>query len=341
MLCLQKFGAAVQQCLTKGSAAVPKHIMPRNAFSSKFKKSSASRRLRVARWCIVLSFLALVMACYFMAWSTLSRGSPDTPKRAAVEDAEDVAAKLPWESGTTAAPQRAPTLPREKEVNAAAQGARGEQAGRLAPEEQHVERKAEQTARPASGAEGEKELVRLALAGAFTVELYETSECSGRRITTSPKDLQSSCESCIDTCLLKWDDGTDAHGSVKSLRAVSKGHVWPAHWNISTFDVCLGDFGFNANRRELMSGITPASGCVAVERLAHIQWLGVPKKIGRLRPGQVDRMAPNIVHFKGSTQVYPDEYQVHPPKDDKWRRNDSSLVVMIAALREERCPQTL
>jgi hypothetical protein len=52
--------------------------------------------------------------------------------------------------------------------------------------------------------------------------------------------------------------------------------------------------------------------------------------------------SPNIVYFNSQiTQVYPDEYNVHPPYNERWRSEDASIVILIAALREERCADTL
>jgi hypothetical protein len=52
--------------------------------------------------------------------------------------------------------------------------------------------------------------------------------------------------------------------------------------------------------------------------------------------------SPNIVYFNSQiAQVCPDENHVHPPYDERWRSEDASIVVLIAALREERCADTL
>ena len=57
---------------------------------------------------------------------------------------------------------------------------------------------------------------------------------------------------------------------------------------------------------------------------------------------------PNIVHQLGAWTHIPDDYydrsktpQPPLPYDDKYRRNDTTIIVLIAAFRETRCKDTL
>ena len=67
--------------------------------------------------------------------------------------------------------------------------------------------------------------------------------------------------------------------------------------------------------------------------------------------GGADWNAPNIVIQGGKwvsipPEIYdgsdPDKYpQPPPPYDDRWKRNDTKIIVLIASFRETRCKDTL
>lgn len=74
--------------------------------------------------------------------------------------------------------------------------------------------------------------------------------------------------------------------------------------------------------------------------------LSVVVEGAKLKKGEnkavLGHLSPNIVYYnKQINQVFPKDYEVHPPFDDTWKSNDASIVVLIAALRESRLPNTL
>jgi len=139
-------------------------------------------------------------------------------------------------------------------------------------------------------------------------QVYELPGCKGKMIKQDWKKFYPYCSNCLDTCLLKFDDGTRAHTKIESVQLFSAG-AWPQNWNVSLGSNCYGEYEY-ADAVLMKQGLTADSGCVDA-KFAYLQWNGMSEA-----EASGDLPTYNIVYSCESStyfgyQVYANLYGFH------------------------------